>query len=85
MDNTGRGHVRFPGVGRISIEEELRCDERFAHGIGEWQQIPAVTAREFAMVAVMNTLTNKHIGISASSTKTSLLDGVRRSLQRRPS
>lgn len=59
MDNTGCGPLRVPGFGDIPLEEELRCEERFAHGIREWKQVPAVTMREFAMVDVMNTLTDK--------------------------
>jgi hypothetical protein len=59
IDNSGRGPLRVPGFGGIPIEHELNCEDRFAHGINDWQQVPAVTAREFAMVAVMNTLTDK--------------------------
>ncbi len=67
MDNSGRGPLKVPGFGGIPIEHVLECEDRFAHGIKDWQQIPAVTAREFAMVAVMNTLTDKsgwHVNIS---------------------
>jgi hypothetical protein len=73
MDNTGRGPLRVPGFGDMPLEEELRCEERFTHGIQEWEQIPAVTVREFAMVAVMNTLTDKpnwHIDIFNKDTVT---------------
>ncbi|EHK18986.1 uncharacterized protein TRIVIDRAFT_204382 [Trichoderma virens Gv29-8] len=66
MDNTGHGPLRVPGFGDMPLEEKLRCEQRFAHGFEEWQQMPAVTVRELAMVAVMNTLTDKpgwHIDI----------------------
>jgi hypothetical protein len=59
MDNTGRGPLQVPGFGGIPIEYVLKCEDRFAHGVEDWTQVPAVTAREFAMVAVMNTLTDK--------------------------
>ncbi|KAL7939878.1 hypothetical protein V8C35DRAFT_287955 [Trichoderma chlorosporum] len=59
MDNTGRGPLKVPGFGNIPIEKELKYDKRFAHAFGEWEQRPAVTVRELAMVAVMNTLTDK--------------------------
>ena len=59
MDNTGRGPIQVPGFGGIPVEYELTCKDRFAHGADDWKQVPAVTAREFAMVAVMNTLTDK--------------------------
>jgi hypothetical protein len=66
MDNSGSGPLRVPGFGGIPIEHVLKCEDRFAHGTKDWQQAPAVTAREFAMVAVMNTLTDKpewHVNI----------------------
>ncbi|KAL7800882.1 hypothetical protein V8C43DRAFT_272788 [Trichoderma afarasin] len=49
-------------------QEELRCEERFALVVREWEQIQVhtVTVREFSMVAAMNTATDKmdwHINI----------------------
>ncbi|PWY70308.1 hypothetical protein BO94DRAFT_539764 [Aspergillus sclerotioniger CBS 115572] len=58
LDNSGHGPLRVPGFGDIPIEYELPPKARFAHGIREWRQTPAVTARELAMVAVMNNLTD---------------------------
>ncbi|OOG00128.1 hypothetical protein ASPCADRAFT_139307 [Aspergillus carbonarius ITEM 5010] len=58
LDNRGHGPLRVPGFGDIPIEYELPPPARFAHGICEWRQAPAVTARELAMVAVMNNLTD---------------------------
>lgn len=59
MDNSGIGPLRVPGFGDIPVDTELRCEDRFAHGIDEWKQFPAITMREIAMVAVMNSLTDK--------------------------
>ncbi|GIJ86245.1 hypothetical protein Asppvi_005131 [Aspergillus pseudoviridinutans] len=58
LDNSGNGTLRVPGFGSIPLDYELPSDARFAHGIQEWRQAPAVTARELAMVAVMNRLTD---------------------------
>lgn len=58
LDNTGRGPLRVPGFGGIPISHELQPDARFAHGMQEWRQAPAVTARELAMVEVMNNITD---------------------------
>ncbi|RFU26273.1 hypothetical protein B7463_g10067, partial [Scytalidium lignicola] len=59
MDNSGCRPLQVPGFGGIPIDYVLKCEDRFAHGIKDWRQVPAVTARELAMVAVMNTLTDK--------------------------
>ncbi|KAJ6005776.1 hypothetical protein N7451_003720 [Penicillium sp. IBT 35674x] len=58
MDNKGHGPLRAPGFGGIPIHYELPLDARFAHGNHEWQQTPAVTARELAMIATMNRITD---------------------------
>jgi hypothetical protein len=59
MDNTGALPLRTPGFGDIPLQEELPMAHRFAHGIHEWKQVPAITRREFTMVAIMNQLTDK--------------------------
>ncbi|GLA11531.1 hypothetical protein AnigIFM62618_005497 [Aspergillus niger] len=59
FDNSGDGPLRVPGFGDIPLDYELPSDARFAHGIKEWRQAPAVTARELAMTAVMNRLTDR--------------------------
>ncbi|PYI01145.1 hypothetical protein BO78DRAFT_379544 [Aspergillus sclerotiicarbonarius CBS 121057] len=67
LDNSGHAPLRVPGFGDIPIHYELPPEARFAHGIYEWRQAPAVTARELAMVAVMNNLTDHsdwHVDIS---------------------
>jgi hypothetical protein len=59
MENNGAGPLRVPGFGDIPLEKELPISQRFAHGIKEWQQVPAITQRELTMVAVMNELTDR--------------------------
>ncbi|RDH31018.1 hypothetical protein BDQ94DRAFT_180730 [Aspergillus welwitschiae] len=59
FDNSGDGPLRVPGFNGISLKCVLPPDARFAHGIEEWRQAPAVTARELAMTAVMNRLTDR--------------------------
>ncbi|KAJ5160179.1 uncharacterized protein N7482_007183 [Penicillium canariense] len=59
MENKGAGPLRVPGFGDIPLEEELPISRRFAHGIKEWKQVPAITQRERTMVAVMNELTDR--------------------------
>ncbi|PYH30937.1 DUF4246 domain-containing protein [Aspergillus neoniger CBS 115656] len=59
FDNSGDGPLRVPGFGAIPLDYELPSDARFAHGIKEWRQAPAVTTRELAMTAVMNRLTDR--------------------------
>ncbi|PYH44840.1 uncharacterized protein BP01DRAFT_357185 [Aspergillus saccharolyticus JOP 1030-1] len=49
FDNSGDGPLRVPGFGTIPLTYELPSDARFAHGIQEWRQAPAVTARELAV------------------------------------
>ncbi|KAI9645911.1 hypothetical protein NHQ30_005348 [Ciborinia camelliae] len=71
MDNSGRGPLIVPGFGTLPIEYELPLSSRFAHGVKEWEQVPAVTARELAMVALMNNLTDKpdwQVGVFDSAT-----------------
>ncbi|PYH91879.1 hypothetical protein BO71DRAFT_442888 [Aspergillus ellipticus CBS 707.79] len=66
-DNQGTSLLRVPGFNDIPLDHELPSDARFAHGIQEWRQAPAVTARELAMVATINRLTdspNWHIEVS---------------------
>lgn len=59
LDNSGRGPLQVPGFNGIPIHYELKSDDRFAHGEREWRQTPGVTAREQAMVDLMNKLTDK--------------------------
>ncbi|GKZ30895.1 hypothetical protein AbraIFM66950_010584 [Aspergillus brasiliensis] len=59
FNNSGDSPLRVPGFGAIPLDYELPSDARFAHGMDEWRQAPAVTARELAMTAVMNRLTDR--------------------------
>jgi hypothetical protein len=59
LDNSGRGPLQVPGFNSIPIHYELKSEDRFAHGEREWRQTPGVTAREQAMVDLMNKLTDK--------------------------
>lgn len=66
LDNSGDGPLRVPGFGAIPLYYELPSDARFAHGIEEWRQAPAVTARELAMTTAMNCVTdlpNWHVDV----------------------
>lgn len=58
LNNSGDGPLRVPGFAGVSIDYELPPESRFAHGILEWRQAPAVTARELTMVTVMNQITD---------------------------
>ncbi|KAJ5987324.1 hypothetical protein N7451_011689 [Penicillium sp. IBT 35674x] len=59
LDNSGRAPLQVPGFGEASIDCEIQCDARFAHGMNEWCQGPAVTARELAMNTTMNNITDQ--------------------------
>lgn len=59
LDNSGATALRVPGFNDIPIHHALPPDARFAHGINEWRQAPAVIARELAMVSVMNQLSDR--------------------------
>ncbi|OBT47266.1 hypothetical protein VE00_03432 [Pseudogymnoascus sp. WSF 3629] len=58
MDNSGRGPLLVPGFGGMSIYYEL-SDERFADTVTGWEQKPALTAPEMAMLQLMSDLTDK--------------------------
>ncbi|KFZ15934.1 hypothetical protein V502_05326 [Pseudogymnoascus sp. VKM F-4520 (FW-2644)] len=59
MDNSGRRPLLVPGFGGMSIYHELGVDERFADTITGWEQKPAITAPEMAMLQLMSDLTDK--------------------------
>lgn len=59
LETSGRGPLLVPGFHGIPIHYELRSEDRFAHGEREWRQTPGVTAREKAMVQLMNKITDK--------------------------
>jgi hypothetical protein len=57
FDNSGRGPLRVPGFGGLPIDIERAPTERFAHASHDWAQ-PRLTAREMAMLRLMNNLTD---------------------------
>lgn len=59
MDNSGRRPLLVPGFGGMSIYHEPGVDERFANTITGWEQKPAITAPEMAMLQLMSDLTDK--------------------------
>lgn len=59
LDNSGCGPLQVPGFNDIPLYYELKSEDRFAHGEREWRQTPGVTAREQAMVDLMNKVTDK--------------------------
>lgn len=58
FDNSGRGPLAVPGFG-FPLEQELHPEDRFTHGVREWFQEPNVTARELAMLCLMDDITDK--------------------------
>lgn len=58
FDNTGDGSLRVPGFG-YDYRFELDTLDRFRHGANDFHQSPRLTAREVAMLGVMNALTDK--------------------------
>ena len=60
MDNSNHESLQVPGFGNMPLDYELPSEDRFAHGLDEWYQVPGVTIRESAMVRVMNYITEKN-------------------------
>jgi hypothetical protein len=66
LDNSGDGPLRVPGFGGVEInlhvdlEDDVGAErESFAHGAVPWTPRSRLTAREIAMLGVMNALTDK--------------------------
>lgn len=59
MDNSGKGPLMVPGFGGLPINYTLPPGDRFAHGVHDYQQTPAVTAREMAMTRAMGCIVDK--------------------------
>jgi hypothetical protein len=59
MDNSGQRPLSVPGFGGRSLYEELGVDDRFADAVSGWEQRPALTAPEMAMLQLMSDLTDK--------------------------
>ncbi|KAG9515128.1 hypothetical protein KCU93_g9583, partial [Aureobasidium melanogenum] len=58
FDNSGHGPLAVPGFG-YPLELELHPEDRFTHGIREWFQEPNLTARELAMLSLIDNITDK--------------------------
>jgi len=51
--------LRIPGLGSVPINYELSPTECFNDGATGWRQYPRLTAREIAMLTIMNFITDK--------------------------
>jgi hypothetical protein len=58
FDNNGHGPLAVPGFG-YPLEQELHPEDRFSHGVREWFQEPNITARELAMLSLMDDITDR--------------------------
>lgn len=58
FDNTGDGPLQAPGFG-VAVDLQLPYRDRLAHGANDFKQSPPLTAKEVAMLGVMNALTDK--------------------------
>lgn len=58
FNNTGDGQIRAPGF-HYAVDFQLNRTKRFGHGVNDFKQSPRLTAREVAMLGVMNALTDK--------------------------
>jgi hypothetical protein len=58
LHNDGHRPLAVPGFNNFPIYLELPAEERFTHGANEWEP-PPLTARELAMLKVMNEATEK--------------------------
>lgn len=59
LDNSGNGPLQVPGFGSIFLDYELPREARFAHGLVEFRHTPRLTAREMAMLRVMQQITEQ--------------------------
>lgn len=58
--NDGNGSLKVPGFSDVPLDLEIYPQNRFTHGATEWVQWPNLTARELAMLGLMNDLTEEH-------------------------
>ncbi|KAH0360614.1 hypothetical protein KCU65_g9310, partial [Aureobasidium melanogenum] len=58
FDNSGYGPLAVPGF-EYPLEQELHPEDRFTHGVREWFQEPNLTARELAMLSLIDNITDK--------------------------
>ncbi|KAG9661503.1 hypothetical protein KCU64_g2514, partial [Aureobasidium melanogenum] len=58
--NDGHGSLKVPGFSDVPLDLEFYPQNRFTHGATEWAQWPNLTARELAMLGLINDLTEEH-------------------------
>jgi hypothetical protein len=58
--NDGHGSLKVPGFSDVPLDLKFYPQNRFTHGATEWAQWPNLTARELAMLGLMNDLTEEH-------------------------
>jgi hypothetical protein len=58
--NDGHGSLKVPGFSDVPLDLEFSPQNRFTHGATEWAQWPNLTARELAMLGLINDLTEVH-------------------------
>lgn len=59
LDNSGNGPLRVPGFNGVPLYYEHSKDNRFAHGIADWRQIPQLFFREVCMLEFMSFVTDQ--------------------------
>ncbi|KAH0171370.1 hypothetical protein KCU67_g2216, partial [Aureobasidium melanogenum] len=58
--NDGHGSLKVPSFSDVPLDLEFYPQNRFTHGATEWAQWPNLTARELAMLGLINDLTEEH-------------------------
>lgn len=59
LDNSGTGPLRVPGFNGVPLFYEHPKDNRFAHGICDWRQIPQLLLVELSMLQFMSYVTEQ--------------------------
>ncbi|RHZ57435.1 hypothetical protein CDV55_101212 [Aspergillus turcosus] len=59
FDNSGQGPLQVPGFNSVLLDYQLPQEDRFAHGFVEFRHTPRLTAREVAMLRVMEVITEE--------------------------
>ncbi|KAJ5971677.1 uncharacterized protein N7479_001595 [Penicillium vulpinum] len=59
LDNSGTGPLRVPGFNGVPLWYEQPKDNRFAHGIADWRQIPQLFLRELSMLQLISYVTEQ--------------------------
>ena len=64
FDNSGDSPLQVPGIG-LSLYSEIAPGDRFSHGDEDWEEPCHITAREIAMLRLMEKITDRpdwHVG-----------------------